>query len=174
MEIRAAAPGDIEGIGRVHALSRQAAYVGLLPAEALALVTPERQSRVWRARLAGLSGPHAVYAVYVVSLDGRVQGFTAGEADGATGLLEAIHVLPGLHGTGAGRLLHDRLLADFVAWGCSEAELWVLEGNERAQSFYRRHGWTHDGTRKPHTVGGVDVPALRYRRRLVVRAAARD
>jgi len=40
----------------------------------------------------------------------------------------------------------------------------VLRGNERAQSFYRRNGWTHDGTTSSHEVGGVDVPVLRYRR----------
>ena len=161
MEIRRATPGDADGIGRVHALSRRAAYVGLLPADALALVTPERQAEVWRTRLAEASTPHAVY---VGTVDAEVQGFTVGEQDGRTGLLVAIHTLPALHGTGAGQRLHDALLADFGAWGCSDAELWVLAGNERAQSFYRRNGWTHDGTTKPHTVGGVDVPALRYRR----------
>jgi GNAT superfamily N-acetyltransferase len=161
MEIRPATPGDVDGIGRVHALSRQASYVGLLPADALALVTPERQAEVWRSRLAEATTPHAVY---VGRVDDEVQGFTVGERDGRTGLLTAIHTLPALHGTGAGQRLHDVLLADFGAWGCTAAELWVLTGNERAQSFYRRNGWTHDGTTKRHTVGGVDVPTLRYRR----------
>jgi GNAT superfamily N-acetyltransferase len=162
--MRTATPDDVDGIGRVHALSRQAAYVDLLPAEALALITPARQAEVWRERLATMADPHAVY---VVSSDGRVQGFTVGEADAGTGLLQAIHTLPELHGGGAGQRLHDGLLADFVAWGCTRAELWVLEGNERAQSFYRRNGWTHEGTTRPHRVGGVDVPALRYRRQLL-------
>ena len=164
MEIRPATPDDVEGIGRVHALSRQAAYVGLLPADALALVTPERQAEVWRGRFEAMPDPHAVY---VATDDGLVQGFTVGEAHGRTGLLVALHALPAQHGTGVGQRLHDRFLADLGAWGCTLAELWVLQGNERAQSFYRRNGWTHDGTTKPHTVGGVDVPALRYRRQLL-------
>ena len=161
MQIRPATPVDVDGIGRVHALSRRAAYVDLLPAHALALVTPARQAGVWRARLATMPEPHAVH---VVTVDGLVQGFVVGEADDRTGLLVAIHVLPALHGTGAGQVLHDRLLSDFAAWGCTHAELWVLEGNERAQSFYRRNAWTHDRTTRPHTVGGVEVPSLRYRR----------
>jgi len=170
MEIRPATPGDVDGIGRVHALSRQAAYVGLLPADALALVTPERQAEVWRTRLAGATTPHAVY---VGTVDGAVQGFTVGEQDGRTGLLTAIHTLPALHGTGAGQRLHDVLLDDFAAWGCTGGELWVLTGNERAQSFYRRNGWTHDGTTKQHTVGGVAVPALRYARPVTPAATRR-
>jgi GNAT superfamily N-acetyltransferase len=166
--VRPATASDLAEVGRVHALSRQAAYVDLLPAAALARVTAAGQAEAWRTRVAGTSGPHALHVVVV---DGRVQGFVFGETGvgttddpDRTGLLQALHVLPAQHGTGAGRALHDQLLGDFATWGCSAAELWVLEGNERARSFYRRNGWTADGTSRPHTVGGVDVPALRYRR----------
>ena len=55
-------------------------------------------------------------------------------------------MLPGRHGTGAGQGLHDRLLERLRGLGLHAAELWVVDGNERAQSFYRRNGWTHDGT----------------------------
>ena len=100
MQIRPATQVDVDAIGRVHALSRQAAYVDLLPAHALALVTPERQAEVWRARLGSMPEPHAVY---VVTVEDLVQGFTVGENDDRTGLLDAIHLLPALHGTGADR-----------------------------------------------------------------------
>lgn len=163
MDIRAARPEDVAGIGRVHALSRNAAYVDLLPADALASVTPARQAEYWRLRLDTEAEPHAAY---VATVDGEVQGFTVGKADGVAATLDAIHVLPALHGSGAGQALHDRLLADFRSWGCREASLWVLEGNERAQSFYRRNGWTHDGERGRHSVGGVEAAVLRYRRPL--------
>ena len=43
--------GDLLPVGRVHALSRRAAYAGLVPADALAKVTPETQVEVWRERL---------------------------------------------------------------------------------------------------------------------------
>ena len=161
MEIRPAGPDDVDAIGHVHALSRNAAYVDLLPAPALARVTPARQAAVWRERLADLPEPHAAL---VVTVDATVRGFAVGRAENSTAHLVAIHVLPGLHGTGAGQGLHDRLLEDFAAWGCTHAELWVLDGNERAQSFYRRNGWTHDGTTAEHDVGGAVVPILRYRR----------
>ena len=51
-----------------------------------------------------------------------------------------------------------------MAWGATSAELSVLEGNRRAQAFYRRRGWTTDGTTSSHEVGGVVVPVLVFRR----------
>jgi GNAT superfamily N-acetyltransferase len=163
MEVRPATADDVPDIGRVHATSRRATYAALVPAAALAAVTPEAQAEHWRLRLATAPPPSAVY---VVVADGSLQGFAMGSGHGHTATLDALHVLPSLQGTGAGQRLHDRLVADFVAWGCAVAELWVLEGNERAQSFYLRNGWRADGTRHGHDVGGVDVPAVRYRRPL--------
>lgn len=161
MEIRRATVDDVDGIGRVHALSRNAAYAGLVPDDALARITPMSQAKHRRARLAAQRQP---FAMYVATADGRVDGLALGFGRGEEATLSALHVLPALHGTGVGQALHDRLFADFANWGCNTAVLWVLEGNERAQSFYRRNGWLLDGGRGSHDVGGVDVPVLRYRR----------
>ena len=49
--------------------------------------------------------------------------------------------------------------------GFGEAILWVLEGNERAERFYRAAGWELDG-RKVDQFQGVAVSELRYRKRL--------
>src|SRR3954447_13145830 len=79
MDIRPATPDDVEGIGRVHAVSRKAAYAGLVPDEALARITPASQAAHWAARLAGQQRPFAMY----VAADGpRVEGFTLGSGDG--------------------------------------------------------------------------------------------
>ena len=161
LEIRSATSADLPAVGRVHALSRNAAYAGLLPAEALARVTPERQEAVWRERVADAP---AQSALLVATDGGEVVGFTQGEYRDGVGHLNALHLLPERHGGGAGQAMHDALLGQFVAWGCTSATLCVVRGNERAQSFYRRNGWTHDGTTSSHEVGGVDVPVLVYRR----------
>jgi GNAT superfamily N-acetyltransferase len=153
----------VDGIGFVHATSRRAAYAGLVPPAALDRITPDGQAAYWRKRLATERDPHGVH---VVVAGGAVQGFALGSAEGRAAVLNAIHLLPALHGTGAGQALHDRLLDDFTTWGCRTASLWVVEGNERAQSFYRRNGWSADGGRAMHQLGGVDVPALRYCRAL--------
>ena len=167
MPIRPATSDDLAAVGRVHALSRNAAYAGLLPADALARVTPARQEAVWRERLA--DAPERS-ALLVATHDGQVVGFTQGEDRGGVGHLNALHLLPERHGSGAGQALHDALLARFAAWGCDSATLCVVRGNERAQSFYRRNGWTHDGTTSSHEVGGVVVPVLLYRRPIEARS----
>ena len=161
MQIRPATSDDLAAVGRVHALSRNAAYAGLLPADALARVTPARQEAVWRERVA--EAPERS-ALLVATYDGEVVGFTQGEDRHGVGHLNAIHLLPERHGGGAGQALHDALLERFAAWACTSATLHVVRGNERAQSFYRRNGWTHDGTTGSHELGGVVVPVLVYRR----------
>jgi GNAT superfamily N-acetyltransferase len=161
VRIRPATPSDLEEVGRVHALSRNAAYVGLVPARALARVTPRTQTDVWRRRTS-TAAPRSV--LLVAEVDDEVVGFTFASADGTTAELAALHVLSDLHGSGTGQALHDGVLDRVRSWGCDVVELWVLRGNERAQSFYRRNGWVHDGTTASHDVGGVDVPILRYAR----------
>ena len=170
MRVDEASPDDTDVarvVGALHAASRAAAYAGLVDAAALARVTPERQAAVWRDRLAQ---PHRRATLLVATTDqGEPVGFAHGCTDGppaAEAQLDAIHVLPEHLGRGAGPLLLEAAVARFAAWGCSGAWLWVVEGNERAQAFYRREGWTHDGTRESHEVGGSIVPILRYRRPL--------
>lgn len=48
----------------------------------------------------------------------------------------------------------------------SEAVLWVLTGNERAEQFYRIDGWRPDGQRRLQEVHGIEVDELRYVRSL--------
>ena len=85
--------------------------------------------------------------------DGIVGMATAGPGrdDDAPAALElyAINVLRRAHGTG----LADDLMA--VAVGDRAAYLWVLEGNDRALAFYRRHGFVDEGGRKPEPDTGV-------------------
>jgi GNAT superfamily N-acetyltransferase len=170
-QIHLAAGPDIDEIGRIHALSRRASYAGLVPSHALAQLTPAAQAEYWHRRLATEPHPHAIY---VLRLRGTVEGFAMGSATGSTATLNAIHVMPGFHGTGFGQLLHDRLMDDFGDWACTTAVLWVLVGNDRAQSFYRRNGWVADGSRGTHAIGRVEVPVVRYRRPLSTSAAGRN
>src|SRR4051794_22442990 len=155
--VRRWVPTDLERIGLVHSRSRQNAYASLVPAEALARVTPEQQVRVWTARLSTLPAQHAAI---VVEHQGDVVGFAVAQLDAE---LNAIHVLPEHHGTGAGQSLMDALIKAFGKWGVAEAHLHVIEGNERAQAFYRRNGWRLHGSAGTHEVGGATVPILEYR-----------
>lgn len=161
VEIRPYRDDDVPQIGAVHAASRHAAYAGLVAPEALARITPQTQAEAWRRRLAGGPDPWSMLVV-VHPDDRRVAGFVLGSGAGTVATLNAIHVHPELHGSGAGQLLHDHMVATFRAWGCSTAYLWVVEGNARAQAFYRRNGWALDGGRGTNDIGGAPVPIVRY------------
>ena len=154
-------PSDTESVGWVHSRSRRYAYAGLVPPDALANVTPERQAAVWTTRRGNLPEPHLAV---VVEREKAVIGFALAQIDPDSGAeLNAMHVLPEQHGTGAGQALMDEVLAAFAQWGSPEAHLHVLEGNDRAQAFYRRNGWRLTGRAGSHEVGGAPVPLLEYR-----------
>ena len=50
--------------------------------------------------------------------------------------------------------------------GFTDAVLWVLVGNDRAQRFYRADGWRPDGQRRSVEIWEVEVDEVRYPRRL--------
>lgn len=169
--VRPATSADADAIGEIHVRSWQHAYAGDLPDDVLAgLSVPDRQ-RAWRDRLTALAGTdRPAEHVFVATAGGTVVGFTIvgpnrdADADPDTGELYAIYLLPERQGRGIGRLLNDRGLAALAADGYRAATLWVLAGNDQAQGFYRRMGWTADGTTKTDTVAGsVRVTEARYR-----------
>lgn len=99
--------------------------------------------------------------------DDRVCGFTtvgpSRDSDrGDVGELYAIYVHPNCWGGGIGRALIRAARRRLVEGSASEAILWVLDGNERAERFYRMDGWLPDGQRRRQDVHGIEVDELRY------------
>ena len=163
--VRLASVDDAERIGRIQVETWRAAYTGLMPDETIASFDVESRQRLWRAWF-GQSWPGGV--VFVAEHDGQVVGFAnAGPSreEASAGELYAIYVLPTSWGTGAGRALIQRTEDWLRSSGFREATLWVLEGNERAERFYRAGGWEQDG-RKVDQFQGAPVSELRYRKRL--------
>jgi ribosomal protein S18 acetylase RimI-like enzyme len=157
MTVRPFTDDDLDRVGLVHSRSRQAAYAGLVPADALAAVTPEAQARVWRERL--LLGATLFVGE---DADGEVVGFVnLLETDEGTEL-NAIHLLPEALGTGLGSALMGAAVEHARAIGRRRLHLFVLEGNERAQAFYRRQGWRLAGYAGLHDIGGAEVGHVRY------------
>jgi GNAT superfamily N-acetyltransferase len=156
MELRRAGPGDELAVARIHVRAWQAGYRGLLPAAYLdALRAEDRAARYTFARL---DGPRTTVAV----IDGAIAGFAT--TSGAE--LSALHVDPDAWRRGIGSALIARARADLAAAGVVEAHLWLLAGNQRAQQFYERDGWTSDGTRRSDVVWGATVDEVAYRRAL--------
>jgi ribosomal protein S18 acetylase RimI-like enzyme len=90
------------------------------------------------------------------------------DASPEVGEVTAIYLQPENWGRGAGRLLMDQALTALVEAGFSEAVLWVLDTNSRAQRFYRAGGWRADGTAKVDDRRGFPLREIRYRRTLLV------
>jgi ribosomal protein S18 acetylase RimI-like enzyme len=147
---------DLEEMGRVHVQVWREAYAGLMPDDYLAALDPTAGPRRWRQRL------ESSEACWRLARDetGIVGLATSGpgrDHDAPVPLeLYAINVLRRAHGTG----LADDLLGHVI--GRRAAYLWVLEGNERAMAFYRRHGFADDGGRKPEPdTGTVEIRMAR-------------
>jgi ribosomal protein S18 acetylase RimI-like enzyme len=159
--IRPGTPEDAEAVARVHIETWQAAYAHVFPREDLESLSGERAAR--RAELHRRSPP------IVAEENGQIVGFVSvgpGNDPGTDGELYAIYVHPDHWGAGFGRELisagEDRLRE----LGHTHAILWVLEDNPRARRFYELAGWKADGTARPIEIFGVDVPEVRYEKRL--------
>ncbi|MEO3935899.1 GNAT family N-acetyltransferase [Dermatophilaceae bacterium Soc4.6] len=96
-----------------------------------------------------------------LDVDGSVVGLASGgvsrDHDASTAWeLYSINVAQSAQGSG----LADELLVDVL--GRRPASVWVLAANGRAQSFYRRHGFTPDGAVRAHE--GIGAQEQRMRR----------
>ncbi|MES2643121.1 MAG: GNAT family N-acetyltransferase [Myxococcota bacterium] len=175
IQVRPALDADPAAIARAQVAAWHEAYAGLIPAAYLADYTvpmrTERWQRILRAPLPG--------GVTVVGeVDGVVEGFAsiavARDEDVVGAELAALYVHPTRWGTGLGHALHEAALAQVVAAGHSRAVLWVLEENVRARSFYERHGWRPDGSRKVKYFAGASVAEVRLARGLYRHATGQD
>lgn len=158
-QVREAVAADAPRLGRVHAQGWQEAYPGLISADALAAATPEHRVARWETILA--QPPGATVNLVGVDADDVIMGMgTAGPSRDDDAPTEhelwSLYVLAATYGSGLADLLMERLIGDDAAY------LWVLEGNERAQAFYRRHGFVADGARLlDPSVGAYDLRMVR-------------
>jgi ribosomal protein S18 acetylase RimI-like enzyme len=162
--VRPATGADADAIGRVQVETWRAAYRGLMPDEAVARFDVEERQRQWREWLAPEPRPGS--ANLVAELDGEVVGFVsvgASHSEEHAGELYAIYLHPSCWDRGIGRALIERAEESMRSSGFTQAILWVMEGNERGERFYRAAGWEQDG-RKLDTFQGAEVAELRYRK----------
>lgn len=166
LTLRPATPDDALAVARVHVRAWQEGYRGLVPDEYLDALRPEDRASRYTLGASDVSVPYTIVAVR----DGVVCGFaTTGpcrDADALTGELLALHVDPDAWGFGAGRLLIDAARARLHSLGFTQAVLWVLIGNDRAQRFYRIDGWLPDDCDRTIELWGAQLLDTRYRRAL--------
>lgn len=167
MLIRPAEPHDALAVARVHVRSWQAAYRGLMPEEYLVGLRPEDRAARYDFASTDPARPHTQVATAGDAIVGFVTTAPSQDTDCAgLGELCALYVDPEHWGRGLGVALLAAGRKRLAAAGLRSALLWVLDGNEQAQRFYRQDGWVADGSRRTVTVWGVSVPELRYLRAL--------
>lgn len=152
----------------VHVRAWQVGYRGLMPDAYLDGLRPEDRATRYTF---GDARPERPATIVAVDDDEEICGFaTTGpardaDADGA-GELMALNVDPEVWGHGVGRLLIAEARERLRAGGHADAILWAMEGNDRADRFYRVDGWTPDGTRRTEEIWGISANERRYRRAL--------
>ena len=151
--LRLAAIDDAETLVDLHLACWREAYAGLLSEETIEAVFADRVAAVAhrRERLSVTDRPTWV-AETAGERGAEMVGFaTAGPArhpDPPTPLeLYALYARAAWWGTGVGRSLLTASVGGVAAY------LWVLDGNDRAIGFYRRHGFDLDGATEAHPEG---------------------
>lgn len=168
MITRIAAPGDAAAIAKIHVLSWQMAYRGLLPQNFLDSLDPARRVLGWRESIE-TQAPPARTAIVIADPEG-ILGFAHvcptrddDEQGNPVGELTSIYLHPDVWGHGLGRQLTGYAVELLREAGNLSATLWVLHGNARAIRFYEAHGWKPDGAVKHASIADIPVTEARYR-----------
>ncbi|WP_146906806.1 GNAT family N-acetyltransferase [Cellulomonas aerilata] len=164
--IRTARVDDAASIARVHIASWQQAYEGIVPADYLRALDPADRTERWATDLRNAERDGV--RTWVADDGGRILGFASvGPArdEDASREQEEIYSMyldPTMWGKGVARDLM-RTVLNAVRSG-TPVSLWVLAANERARHFYRRHGFTPDGSERMEEFGGAPLLEVRLRR----------
>lgn len=165
--IRRARPEDALEVAEVHIRSWQEAYRGLIADDFLDALDADERSRRYDFAATGDEAPETLVALGGGAIVAFVTYGPSRDEDAAgEGEIYALYVDPRHWRDGVGRLLLERARDRLGERGFAEAVLWVLEGNEGAEGFYRDDGWRRDGAERLEDPYGVVVRVRRFRRRL--------
>jgi GNAT superfamily N-acetyltransferase len=163
--LRRAEPEDALAVASLHVRSWQAAYRGLLPDEYLDALCAEDRVGAFDFSHRSPEKPHTILAVDGSTVIGFATTAPSRDEDLPNyGELCALYADPKCWGCGIGIALIAAARQHLLDSRYSDAFLWVLVGNSRAERFYHADGWSADGQRRTETVWGVDADEVRYRR----------
>ena len=156
--LRPALVGDAEALARCHLTCWQETYTGLVDSARLTAALAAREERVERWRRILAESPGTLLAVEAASVVGFAAAGPQRDDDLDVGLeLYALYLLRSHQGRGIGH----GLLAAVV--GEADCSLWVLGANAHARTFYARHGFVPDGTKKTDDLFGLEIRMVRSR-----------
>jgi GNAT superfamily N-acetyltransferase len=157
--LRTATTNHADLLGELEARSARFAYQDIGSSEYLASLQPDSQAIEFDRRLK--SPPTNNFRIFIAEEDETAHGFAEIEqGDDDCGLLHKMYFVPEALGRGLGPVLHEAVIQQFKAWGCTDARLTFVQGNIRAEAFYLRNGWAPSGELIPFDDHGrtlVDV-----------------
>lgn len=167
MVVRVAQLPHAAAVARVHVLTWQHAYRGILPQVFLDSRNVEEFTTRWIKFISEES--EATRMNFVAEREGEIAGFVAAGlcrdegADKSTGEIYALYVAPKHWDTGCGRALLGHGLEFLRKRGYGAATLWTLRDSPRSRRFYERAGMHQDGGVKIDKRWGFDMHEIRYR-----------
>ncbi|MDF3932922.1 GNAT family N-acetyltransferase [Pseudomonas citronellolis] len=164
--IREAREGDARAIAEAHVQSWQATYHGLLPEAYLQGLADNLQRRVDFIDNAIRNGGRDIR---VAERDGVVLGWSSfgasrdDDVEPGTGELYSIYLVPAAWSAGIGSALWRASRQALEAAGFARVTLWALDGNARAERFYRAAGFTPQASSsRVFEEDGTAFPVTRY------------
>ncbi|MFF4801166.1 GNAT family N-acetyltransferase [Streptomyces sp. NPDC001351] len=160
---------DCKRVAEIRVGGWQTAYRGIVPQSYLDTMSVPEDAERRRTRFLERS---AEVVNLVAEQDSEIVGwachgpYRAGQVRTAELELYALYVAPESYGVGVGRALIEESVRRCTAAGHTRMYLWVLKENARARRFYERSGFRPDGAEEPFEVDGVDIPEVRYVRKL--------
>ena len=151
LEVRLASPEDAGGIARVRVRGWQAGYRGLMDPDYLDSLSVEANTKRARSWDWDSGNTRSWVCTANAEIVGWITVFLRARDEDlpeSVGEIAACYALPETWGTGVGHRMIDVSIADLRSAGVESVVLWVLERNERARAFYRRQGFTLDGSQK--------------------------
>ena len=161
--LREALNDDKVKVADIHVRSWRVGYRGVISDDVLNRLDAQERIPHYRFEETGPGIP-----ITLLAFEGdEVLGFvTFGRSSDPEifggGEILALYVDPDHWGMGVGRTLLSGATTALREMSFSEASLWVLNGNRRAERFYGANGWSPDGTTRRDVVWGVEVDVKRY------------
>jgi len=162
--IRAMTKDDLAAVSRLLGQSWRRTYSPIMGAEPTARLSDEKHAP---ERLAAELADNNKMSFVAEQADGSIAGYAMAAMDWRGDvMLDRLHIEPAAYGSGLAQDLLHAVLAAHA--GIASIALEVIEGNDRAIAFYRKHGF-EVVERRPaaHGVGGH---ASLIMRRLLSRA----
>jgi GNAT superfamily N-acetyltransferase len=142
--VRTATTDDARILGDLEVRSARFAYENIGSPEYLASLQPETKAIELEQKLT--NPPSDKHRILIAEESESAKGFAEIEkVHNECGLLHKMYFVPESLGRGLGTVLHDVIIEQFQAWGCTHARLTFVQGNARAEAFYLRNGWTPSG-----------------------------